>query len=229
MGNIGNAKVLGGIGAILALIGGFVTPFLSIVGFILVLIAVKYIADAVNDGKIFSNYLISFLLNIISVVVLFVVIFLALGGFSFFAAISSGGVTDPTAFINNLGAMLMLCIAGFIIFYIINVISALYLKKSFDSIAAHTRVDMFKTTGMVYFIGAILVIIVFGYFIIFIAEILMIIAFFSLPDNLQQAQAGQPGQPMQPQQTGRMCPGCGRPIPMDAQVCPYCGKDFRQQ
>ena len=29
--------------------------------------------------------------------------------------------------------------------------------------------------------------------------------------------------------TGRICPACGRPIPMDAQVCPYCGKDFRQQ
>ncbi len=25
----------------------------------------------------------------------------------------------------------------------------------------------------------------------------------------------------------RKCPSCGRPIPMDAQVCPYCGKDFR--
>jgi hypothetical protein len=28
---------------------------------------------------------------------------------------------------------------------------------------------------------------------------------------------------------GRMCPNCGRPIPMDASVCPYCGKDFRMQ
>jgi Na+/H+-dicarboxylate symporter len=27
--------------------------------------------------------------------------------------------------------------------------------------------------------------------------------------------------------TSRQCPSCGRPIPMDAQVCPYCGKDFR--
>jgi len=27
--------------------------------------------------------------------------------------------------------------------------------------------------------------------------------------------------------SGRVCPNCGRPIPMDAQVCPYCGKDFR--
>lgn len=25
----------------------------------------------------------------------------------------------------------------------------------------------------------------------------------------------------------RRCPSCGRSIPMDAQLCPYCGKDFR--
>ena len=35
-----------------------------------------------------------------------------------------------------------------------------------------------------------------------------------------------------PQQGGmgsnRNCPNCGRPIPMDAQVCPYCGKNFTQ-
>ena len=29
------------------------------------------------------------------------------------------------------------------------------------------------------------------------------------------------------EQPGRICPACGRPIPMDAQICPYCGKDFR--
>lgn len=29
-------------------------------------------------------------------------------------------------------------------------------------------------------------------------------------------------------QPDRMCPSCGRPIPMDAQVCPYCGKRFGQ-
>ncbi len=26
----------------------------------------------------------------------------------------------------------------------------------------------------------------------------------------------------------RMCPNCGRAIPMDVQVCPYCGKKFTQ-
>ena len=37
---------------------------------------------------------------------------------------------------------------------------------------------------------------------------------------------GQPGQQQQQQGPGRVCPSCGRPIPMDAQVCPYCGNRF---
>jgi len=32
----------------------------------------------------------------------------------------------------------------------------------------------------------------------------------------------------EPAGSGRMCPSCGRPIPMDARVCPYCGKKFEQ-
>ena len=36
------------------------------------------------------------------------------------------------------------------------------------------------------------------------------------------------GHPGQGPGAGRMCPNCGRPIPMDARVCPYCGKNFQQ-
>ena len=44
----------------------------------------------------------------------------------------------------------------------------------------------------------------------------------NLADNPNLIQTGS-------SETGRICPGCGRPIPMDANVCPYCGKDFRTQ
>jgi len=40
---------------------------------------------------------------------------------------------------------------------------------------------------------------------------------------------GEPGQQQQQAAPDRRCPGCGRSIPMDAQVCPYCGNDFRQK
>lgn len=36
------------------------------------------------------------------------------------------------------------------------------------------------------------------------------------------------GEPGQKAATDRRCPSCGRTIPMDAQVCPYCGKNFRE-
>ncbi len=228
MGNLGNAKILGGVGAILMLVGGLATQILSIVGMIMILVAIKYISDEVKDSSIFSNFLLFIVINIIATIALIASVFYAVGGISFFAALSSGEITDPMAFFNSLENVLVVCILGFIIFYVLNVIAALYLKKSFDSIAKNTKVDMFKTTGLVFFIGAILIILVFGFFIMFIAEILMIIAFFSLPETLQPAGATQGGAGYAPpQQTGRMCTNCGRSIPMDAQICPYCNSKLK--
>lgn len=37
---------------------------------------------------------------------------------------------------------------------------------------------------------------------------------------------GKKGGQQQPAASERRCPGCGRVIPDDAQVCPYCGKQF---
>ncbi|MEE9600358.1 MAG: zinc-ribbon domain-containing protein [Thermoplasmata archaeon] len=33
-------------------------------------------------------------------------------------------------------------------------------------------------------------------------------------------------QPTPATPSGRICPECGRPIPMDAKLCPYCGKEL---
>ena len=223
MSNLSNAKILGGVGAILMLVGGFLTSFLSLVGIIMVFVAIKYIADDTKDRSIFSNFLLFVILYIIAVVALAAVVFLAFTsmGFGLFGGIETGEITDPTAFFDSISDVLGICVLGFVVFYVLNIIAALYLRKSFDSITKYTNVDMFKTAGLIFFIGAILLIIGVGFIIMFIAEILMIIAFFSLPETYPTGE-----EPRQPSQTGRMCPNCGRPIPMDARVCPYCGKQF---
>jgi len=71
MGNISNAKIFGGIGALLMLLGIIPQTFgiLGLIGFIMVFIAVKIIADESKDKDIFNNYLYSFILVIIAVVV----------------------------------------------------------------------------------------------------------------------------------------------------------------
>lgn len=235
MGNLGSAKTLGGVGAIVMLVGGIVFFPLGIVGLILVAIAVKNISESANDKAIYSNFILSIVMQIIAIIALFAAFFLAFGGFAFYAATTGGGdVTDFQSFFDDIGtATIAVCILSFIVAYILYILGAMYLKKSFDGIGNYTKVDMFKTTGLVYLIGAFLMIILIGALVLLIAEILMIVAFFSLPDQKPATTGVTQGVPaqqqQQPQQTGRVCPNCGRPIPMDAQVCPYCGKDFRQQ
>src|SRR3989454_8715359 len=99
MASLGQAKTLGGIGAILALL--FWVPSnigigLLIVGLVLMLIAVKNIADTVGDQAIFSNMMYSVILAIIGPIIATVVLLAAAA--SFFGALSGftpGSMTLP--------------------------------------------------------------------------------------------------------------------------------------
>ena len=102
--------------------------------------------------------------------------------------------------------------------WILSIIGAIYLRKSYRAIAKHTGVHIFETTGTVYFIGAITTIILIGFLILFIGRIMEIIAYFSLPDKLPRGDKIEKSQ--------RRCPNCGRIIPEDALSCPYCAKKF---
>jgi uncharacterized membrane protein len=113
------------------------------------------------------------------------------------------------------------CGLAILIAYILLIIGALYLRKSFDGIANRTKVDLFKTTGLVYLIGAVTTIFFIGFFILIIATILEIASFFSLPDSLSKTKEDKGSL-----DTQRRCPKCGRIIPEDAKFCPYCSNKF---
>ncbi len=198
MNDLKNAKTLGGIGSILMLIGIIIPTFgliLSLVGFILVIIAVNNISNAVNESSIFSNYLFSFFLQIASVVALFAILFVTIGAnitlsFSELTTLaqSEQGITDPSQIFSDIGAVLGGICLSVVVFWIIMLISSLFLKKSFDGIKQKTKVDLFGTAGLLFLIGAGLLIIVVGAIIIFIALIIQIVAFFQLPDQVPAAE-----------------------------------------
>jgi len=71
-----------------------------------------------------------------------------------------------------------------LILWIIAIIASLFIRKSFNLIAEKTGVKWFATTGLLYFIGTITLIVVIGIVILLIASILEIVAFFSLPDKI---------------------------------------------
>ena len=192
MGTLSQAKTLGGVGSILLLLGivPFAGPALEIVGFVLMLIAVKYISDTVNNKSIFNNAVISVVAGIAGVVI-GVVVGIA-GVLSFFGPgmfqgpdFMPGRQFQPSDFMsmNFFGPI----IAGLVIIWIAVIISAVFLRKSFNSIASSINVKMFGTAALLYLIGAILVVVLVGFLLIFVATILQIVAFFSIPENPPQA------------------------------------------
>ena len=190
MAELSNAKVFGGIGAILMLIGGFIPyagPIVSILGLVLLFIAVKTISDLTKNKDIFSNYLMHFIfgiLSIVAVVVIMLIAFGAAGGFTWISSLETAEITDFESFWEYFGDLIGGCVLALIIGWILSIIAAIYLRRSYNGIAEHTKVSLFKTTGTAYFIGAITTIVLIGFLILLIARIIEIIAYLSLPDKL---------------------------------------------
>lgn len=193
MRNLSEAKVYGGIGALLMLVGIFIPyggPVISIIGLVFIFISVKAISEIAKDEDIYRNYLMHFIFTIlvfVAIIVIMIIAFGAAGGFSWITELTelqSGDITDFNTFWDLFGDMIVGAIVALVVGWVLAIISALYLRKSYNSIAEHTKVGAFKTTGTVYFIGAITVIILIGFLILFVAKIIEIVAYFSIPEKL---------------------------------------------
>jgi uncharacterized membrane protein len=191
MSNLSNAKVFGGIGALLSLIGPFIPvagSVVFIIGLVLIFLGIKNIADETKNKSIFDNYLYYFILNIIAIVAIVAIMFASLGSIDIFNIQEQAqNITDLTTFWDTFGGLVTGCILAIFVGWIFMIIAALFLRKSYNSITEHTKVDLFKTTALINLIGAITLIIVIGGLIIIVAKIIEIVAFFSLPDTLPKA------------------------------------------
>lgn len=186
MTKLSEAKTLGGVGSILVLL----TPvpsvgwILGIIGLVLTLIAIKYISDFVEDKEIFTNMLISIVLSIVSVVVAGI---LLVGGlFAFFGIQNFSGIgtgTPPNINQGNIGGLLLAIIPGLLAFWIMMMVSAFFLRKSFHGVSVRLNVSMFDTAALIYLIGAITSVILIGFLLIFVAEILFVVSFFSINES----------------------------------------------
>ncbi len=204
MTTLSQAKAMGGVGSILVLLS-FVPSIgliLGIVGLVMVLLAVKQISDAVNEKEIFNNVLMAVILQIVGIGIL---TFAVIGGvLSMFAMGSFVG--SPFDGYGGFGAMsegavfafLGFFVVGLIAMWIVLIIAARFLRRGYERIAARTGTQMFGTVGRWYYYGALLLIVLVGFIIILIAEILQIVAFFSLPESPPTQQGPQQPYGVQP-------------------------------
>ena len=155
----------------------WIGSILAIIGLILVLIAVKYISDHTGDRSIFSNYLIAVIIGIIGVVVSSI---LGLAGVL-------GGLGLMRMGAPGIGMMNLLfsMIAVLVVVWILGIVAAIFIRRSFNTIASSLNIKMFSTAALLYLIGALLMIILVGGIIALVAIILQIIAFFQIPTPSQ--------------------------------------------
>ena len=219
MGSLSSAKTLGGVGGILVFL-----PFVSLVGWILILLATKEISETVQDKSIFDDALLAAITAIIGAVV-------------FVAFIVTGSITGLFTF--GLGFPRFLLFFGILgAFWVFTVISAIFLKRSYEKISQRLNVSAFATTGLLYLIGGALTIVFVGFLILLVALIFQVVAYFSIQDRPPSPGWGQPAPqtfssvpvPQQPamsqQQTqveSKFCFKCGAKLPSVAVFCTSCG------
>ena len=186
--SIESNKTLGGIGALLVAIG-FIVPILSLVGIILVFIALKGIADSYGESGIFQNALYGIFFLIIGAIAGAVVI---LG--AFFGIGWTVGTLDVTN-ISNIWGFISAIIVGVVVIFVFYLLSAIFFKKTFDTLSEKTGEKMFGTAGLLMLIGAILTIVLVGLILMLVAWLLAAVGFFSIKATTPPAQSAPPPPP----------------------------------
>ncbi len=210
MARLSQAKTLGGVGAILVFI-----PFVSLVGYILLIVAVKDISDDLQDKTIFSNIVIAAATGIVAA--------LSLAGGVILGMLGSGFTFGTSGIAGIFG--------GLFVAWVFFVVSAIFLRRAYGTMGQRLGVSTFNTAATLYLVGAVLTIVFVGVFILFVAEIVQAIAYFSIPDQTPAQGAAVPPGPVPvapsppPLQGGpsRFCTSCGAKISPSATFCYSCG------
>ena len=212
------------IGSILLLVGGFVPyagPVLTIIGVVLLLMAIKGFSTYYQEPSMYDNALSGLIYYIIAAIA-FAVSFaiLAVGIFSIFL----------------IGFGIIGFIIGLVVAFIFYIMAAKRLRITLNSLAQKTGEHSFETAGTLLWGGAILTIIFIGGILIFIAWIFVAIGFFSMRTSGQQYSQQlygytpppppPPAATVQSTQAANFCPNCGAPVDGNAAFCPSCGKQL---
>lgn len=209
-------KTLGGIGAILLAI-----PFLSLIGIILLLVAMKGMADYYNEDSIFKNALYGFIFGIVGVVALVAIILMLIFGVASISSITTWDTIAPLSsspdVVFGLSAFLLFILA-FVVLYVFGLIGAIFYKKSLDTLKEKSGEGIFGTAGLILLIGAIIPVI--GELLKLVAWILAAVGFFSIkvpcPETVETK--------VKESTKGQFCTHCGAKIESDSTFCKKCGK-----
>jgi uncharacterized membrane protein len=152
----------------------------GLASFILLLMSYHQFSKVFENPPIFKKTLIGYLVPIIATIIGTIVILIGAG--SALVTLSSDGF-DP----ENMQQLITVLfesgvtIFGLLLLLVGTIIGAYYMFQGLKALAASSGVKTFRTAGLLYFIGAIgLLLFGLGAFVMFVAWIIHVVAYFSI-------------------------------------------------
>jgi len=186
------AITLGRVGILLpiAIIIPFLGSLAGLAAMILLVLSHYYFSKFYEQPVIFKNALIGTVIQVAGNIIGSIIMVMAVGS-ALFSFSGDGGV-DYTNY-QEIASLLFdsgLTIFGTIIILAGLIVGFYFVYRALVSLAEKTGVKLFKTAGLLYFIGAIGIIVFFlGFLVMFAAWIIHVVAYFSIQyENEQTAQ-----------------------------------------
>lgn len=251
---------MAGIGAILiyasflasSLAPRFSGGFITFIGLLLMLIGVKGLADYYKEAGIFNNILYGTVAGIVGVVLAVAVavgvLINSLSSFLYkifpswngdWTTLSGMTPTTTNLTFSDIVPFLTAALAVLAILFVSAVIVTILYRRSLSSLRDKSGVGLFRSTGTVLLVGAVLTIILIGYMIIWIDLLLLAIAFFQLrplpiqpmpktqitvPSAVIPSEAERASAPVSRMEGKKYCVYCGAELSAEASFCPNCGR-----
>jgi uncharacterized membrane protein len=212
-----SSRTLGGIGAILILIGtlpilGFYSyGILALVGLILVLVALNRFSNIYKDKGIFNNSLYGLIAGIVGIIIASIVLFVSVlstlktflekiyptwnGSWSTISSLSGMTPNTSNLALGDIGPFIAGIFAVFVVLWIFLIIWAFFARRSLNTLSTKTHVGLFSTASLLLIIGAALTIIIIGLLLMWVAILLLAFAFFQIRPQPQPEQPTTPGAP----------------------------------
>lgn len=186
------ARNLGFAGAILLVLSiiiglsgfGFLYVVGYIIGVILVLRSLHYLSQVYGERRVFTYSLYGILIYVVAVATVLAMAVLILGPLG--ARWVEEGMRPGEVFAALSASIIVL---GLILW--LGLVAGSYLLyRALSLLASHSGVELFKTTGLVYLVGAATIIVAVGALLIVLGHILLAISFYTLkPPEKPLAQA----------------------------------------
>jgi len=209
--NLESSKTLGGIGAILMFIGVLPTinfmGIMEIVGLILVLFALRNLANSYREGGIFKNAIYGVAVAVVGAIIVGVLAVAVVlsnikdlvtqlypgwnGDWSTLQGMTVNTTNfDPTNIFPLIGGLLVVLVIA----WVFVIIASFFIYRSLKQVSNKSNLGLFGTAGLILLIGAIIPLI--GLILMWVSALILAIAFFTLkPHEESIATATLPPSP----------------------------------